>query len=216
MVDASLLPAIKAAIRANELGDASPYRISFACLGQSGASFGIFQGDTNVNHNARATLDRVLMNAATPQPVCNRIMAAISRPCPRNPLSEADTATVNNALSSAAGIAMVDAMDNSLLQIVLTELDGAIAAAAVRGMKIDPQALLYIALWVNMTGAPITLNQWLRGAPELGAAIPIGPTVTRQNLENYLQVSKYFQLHPSNLVHMTDSVNQGVAALPAA
>ena len=55
MVDATLVPAIKAAIKQNELGDASPYMLSYACLGASGASFGIFQGDTNVNHVARET-----------------------------------------------------------------------------------------------------------------------------------------------------------------
>jgi hypothetical protein len=32
--------------------------LSYARLGVSGASFGIFQGDTNVNHEARATCSK--------------------------------------------------------------------------------------------------------------------------------------------------------------
>ena len=64
MVDTALFPAIRAAIKQNELGNASPYCLSYARLGQSGASFGIFQGDTNVNPLARSTLTDVL-NAAT-------------------------------------------------------------------------------------------------------------------------------------------------------
>ena len=58
LVDATLLPAIRAAIKANEIGTESPYRLSYARLGVSGASFGIFQGDTNVNHEARATCSK--------------------------------------------------------------------------------------------------------------------------------------------------------------
>ena len=60
MVDTALIPAITAAIKTNEIGNASPYALSYAELGASGASFGIFQGDTNVNHTARATLLQAL------------------------------------------------------------------------------------------------------------------------------------------------------------
>ena len=216
MVDIVLVPAIKIAIRQNELGNASPYCLSYACLGASGASFGIFQGDTNVNHVARDTLRQALQTAGTADDVCDRIIAAVSRPCPAgNPLSQDDTTLANRALASAGGNAMVDTMDDRLLQVVLGELDTSIGAAGTRQQTIDPVALLYIALWVNMTGAPETLNKWLSGTQEVGMTPPIGPTVTQQNIENYLQANAYFRLHPRNFVHMHDSVQVAVRSLPA-
>jgi len=214
MVDAVLVPGIKAAIRANELGTASPYCLSFAGLGQSGASFGIFQGDTNVNATARGVLRQALSTAGVAVGDVARIMAAVSQPCPVNPLSSADTAAANGALESAAGMALVDAMDDKLLQIVLSELDSSNAAVPA-GYSIAPAGQLYISLWVNMTGAPGMLNKWLGGTPELGVAPPAGPVVSRENVEAYLQASSYFRLHPRNFVHMSDSVDGGLAVLGA-
>jgi len=217
VVDTALVPAIRGAIKANELGNASPYALSYAHLGASGASFGIFQGDTNVNHTARATLLQALQANGTDADAITRIMAAVSQPCPNgNPLSPDDTTAANAALSCDGGRALADAMDNTLLNVVLGELDSCIAAANTRNQTIDPQALLYIALWVNMTGAPDTLNKWLSGTQEVGLAPPVGPVVTPQNLQNYLQANVYFRLHPRNFVHMQDSVNAAVPLLPSA
>jgi hypothetical protein len=215
MVDTTLVPTIKAAIKYNELGNASPYILSYACLGASGASFGIFQGDTNVNHVARDTLRQALVTNGDDQNVIDRIMAAVSEPCPNgNPLSPDDTALANDALSSPQGQLLVDSMDGKLLQVVLGELDTCIAAAQTRPQAIDPVAQLYIALWVNMTGAPDTLNKWLSGTQEVGLAPPVGPTVTQQNVENYLQANTYFRVHPRNFIHMQDSVQMAVRDVP--
>jgi hypothetical protein len=217
MVDTALLPAIREAIRQNELGTHSPYCLSYACLGASGASFGIFQGDTNVNHTARATLRQALVTDGAADDAIARIMGAVSQPCPDGtPLSPEDARLADDALASAAGTRLVDAMDQSLLQIVLGELDSSIAAAAKLGQTIDPVALLYIALWVNMTGAPDTLNKWLSGTQEVGLAPPAGPSVTQHNLESYLQANSYFRLHPRNFVHMQDSVTAALSRLPGA
>jgi hypothetical protein len=216
MVDTRLLPAIREAIKQNELGSASPYELSFACLGRSGASFGIFQGDTNVNPTARTTLQQILGDAGVDPATATRILALLSQPCPQgDPLSDADAALVDGALSSAGGRAAVDGMDEELLQIVLHELDSSITAAATRQHTIDPTALLYIALWVNMTGAPSTLNGWLAGGQALGLAPPPGPVVTPLDLESYLQASSYFRLHPRNFVHLQDSVKAAQPLLPA-
>lgn len=216
MIDAALVQAIKKAIRVNELGDISPYCLSYAKLGASGASFGIFQGDTNVNHTARDTLRSAIQQSGAAQDVCDRIISAVSKPCPNgSPLSSADAKLADDALASDAGRALVDAMDGKLLETVLNELDTSIAAAAARQQTIAPAALLYIALWVNMTGAPATLNKWLAGAPELGLAPPTG-TVNQTTIENYLQASTYFRLHPRNFVHMRDSVEAAIPALAAA
>jgi hypothetical protein len=216
MVDTALVPAIREAIKQNEVGHASPYCLSYACLGASGASFGIFQGDTNVNHVARATLAQALHDANVDAATAARILSAVSQACPDgNPLSPGDTALANGALSSDAGRRLVDQMDGALLNIVLGELDTCIGAAGTRNQVIEPVGLLYIALWVNMTGAPDTLNKWLNGTQEVGLAPPIGPTVTLQNMESYLQANTYFRLHPRNFVHLQDSVKAALPLLPS-
>jgi len=118
MVDSALFPAIREAIQQNELGNASAYQLSFARLGDSGASFGIFQGDTNVNSTARQTPLSILRQAGTDQDGINRIMAAVSQPCPEgNPLSDADTALTNAALSSPGGRALMEQMDSTLMNV---------------------------------------------------------------------------------------------------
>jgi hypothetical protein len=216
MVDKVMIAPIRAAIRMNELGSASPYQLSFACLGQSGASFGIFQGDTNVNHTARAVLREALALTAD-GPTCDRIIGAVSQPCPTGcPLSDGDLALANAALSSTDGMTLVDGMDDALLQVVLNEVDTSIAASATVQATLAPPVQIYVALWVNMTGAPKTLNAWLSGTPELGLGPPAPPTVTRQAIEAYLQATTYFHLHPRNFLHMQQSVNAGLAALAAA
>jgi hypothetical protein len=217
MTNPAMVPAIRAAIQANELGSVSPYCLSYAKLASSGASFGIFQGDTHVNATARATLTNVLQAAGADAPTIQRIMAAVSQACPNGcPLSPADAALTDAALSSAAGRALVDAMDGKLLAVVEAELDSSVAAAANGNLTIAPVALLYIALWVNMTGAPNTLNQWLDGVTELGLPPPAGPIVGQSDIETYLQATTYFQLHPRSFLHMQQSVQAGVPLLPNA
>jgi hypothetical protein len=215
MVDDTYVPAIKKAIQTNELGSASPYQLCFARKGASGASFGVFQGDTNVNPTARSTLMKVLAAAQADQATCSRILAALSQPCPNgDPLSGADAALVNNALSSPPGRALVDGMDSELLTTVLGELDGCLSAAARADHTIQPEALLYMALWVNMTGAPTTLMAWLSGATEVGLPPPIGPAVTALDIENYLHANTYFRRYPQNFLHMQESVNSALGLLP--
>ena len=110
MVDTNTVPALKLAIKQNEVGNSSPYCLTYARMGTSGASFGIFQGDTNVNQTARNTLRQVLQKAGVSSNDCNRIIAGVSQPCPNgNPLSAADTTSANNAL--AANTDLVDGMD---------------------------------------------------------------------------------------------------------
>ncbi|HLZ64725.1 MAG TPA: hypothetical protein VKQ29_00775 [Aliidongia sp.] len=214
MVDTALLPAIRAAIRQNELGKASPYCLSYARLGESGASFGICQGDTNVNPLARSTLTDVLNAAGMADATVSRILAAVSRPLPNgNPLSAADTSSVNDALASELGQPIVDGMDDKLLQTVLKGLDSCIAASGAR--PIDPTALLYIALWANMTGAPNSLCKWLGGQEVVGVAPPAGATVTATDLETYLQANSYFRDNPDNFPHTQQSVAAGAKQLPA-
>ena len=74
MFSALQTSAVKAAIRANELGKASPYALSFAKLGSSGASFGVFQGDMHANPAIRTVLQQVLHAAAMDGAAITRIV----------------------------------------------------------------------------------------------------------------------------------------------
>ena len=216
MVDTTLIPAIKEAIKQNEIGDASQYELSYAQLGTSGASFGVFQGDTNVSHAARATLAAALRVRGAGADAVTRILGLVGQPCPNgNPLSPQDTDLANAALSSSDGQKFVDRMDDGLLQIVLHGVDSCIAAAQTRGLAIDGIAILYIALWANMTGPPNVLSRWLAGNPELGVPPATGPRVSQHDIESYLHASKFFVLHPRNFVHLQDSVRAAIPDLPS-
>ncbi len=208
MVDSSLYPAIKDAVRRNELGPASPTRLCFARKASSGASFGVFQGDTHSNPLARQTLRDILAASGCAPERAARIMTLLSQPCPDgNPLTGDDTALVNAALESPVGQALVDAMDQTLMTTVLRELDTCIAAAAQHGRTIAPASLLYIACWVNMTGPPTSLRHWLGAAPQTH--------VTTAGMIAYLRATRYFTENPGNFRHLQQSVQGAEALLPA-
>lgn len=215
MVDQTLLPAIEQTISQNEIGDASPYCLSFARLGASGASFGLMQGDTNASQLARDTLRQVLSAAAVDQPTIDRILASVSVPLPSgNPLSASDTAVANDALASIPGRALVDAMDQELLSGVLQGLDSCVAAAATRNMTLAPLAYLYAAPWINMSGAPTSLIVWLKGGAVRGVPSPSPPIASGADMVAYLQATAYFQANPRNFVHLQQCVQKGAALLP--
>ena len=215
MVDQTLLPAIEETIRQNEIGDASPYCLSYAGLGKSGASFGFMQGDTNQSQLARDTLRQVLSAAAVDQPTIDRILASVSVPLPNgNPLSASDTTLVDNALASVAGSALVDAMDRKLLSGVLQGLDSCVAAAATRTMTLAPLAYLYAAPWINMSGAPTSMIAWLKGDTVHGVPPPLPPAARASDLVAYLQATAYFQANPRNFTHLEQCVQKGAALLP--
>jgi hypothetical protein len=130
MVDPDLIPAVKEAIKQNEIGDQSPYKLSYARLGVSGASFGVFQGDTNVSDVARQTLRKALAANGVDDATINRILGLVSQRLPNgNPLSPDDTEVADSALSAPAGKQLVDAMDQSLFLIVIRDVNACIAAA---------------------------------------------------------------------------------------
>jgi hypothetical protein len=217
MPDAALLPALAETIRQNEIGGGSPYILGYARLGKSGASFGFMQGDTNVSTLARSTLRDVLQAAGCDQATIERVLHALSAALPNgNPLNPADTHTANAALDSAAGRALVDAMDRELMDVVLRGLDSCIAAAATRGFPIAPLACLYIAPWINMSGAPTLMIAWLKGAAVHGVPPPAGPQVQAHDVAAYLQACAYFQAHPKNFLHYEECVRLGAEKLPKA
>ena len=67
-----------------------------------------------------------------------------------------------------------------------------------------------VALWVNMTGVPDTLDRWLGGEAVTmdGVALqpPSGPVVSQADIEGYLSHTQFFQQHARNLAHFEASV----------
>ena len=218
MVDSAYIPAIKTAVACNENAHPQPYILSFARLGKSGASFGMLQGDTHTNQLARDTLTAVLQTAEISSDDIEHIIASLSQALPHgNPLNGTQTALVNTALSSPPGKTLVDQMDQTLLSRVLAWVDDAISAAATRELSFAPVALLYIAVWVNMTGMPSTLDNWLDGAPELGLQpVASGSIISDADLQAYLKATTYFKENPRNFAHCQASVAQGASLLPMA
>jgi hypothetical protein len=214
MVAQQFIPAIRETVKRNEIGSDTPYKLGFAKKGTSGASFGFMQGDTNPQPDARNTLRAVLAAAGQAQDFIDRVLAALSRALPNgNPLSAADTAAVNAALASDAGRPLVDAMDMRILQGVLNDVDKCVASAQTRNVLIEPLALLYIAPWINMTGAPKTLRSWLAGTVIEGLAPP-APTVKGADMAAYLRKMKFYENNPRNFETLQACVDKGAELLP--
>lgn len=215
MVAQNLIPAIQKTVYANEGGE--PYKLSYAKKGSSGASFGYMQSDMHMRSDARDAMRKVLAAAGADQATVDRLVAALTPALPNgSPLSKQDADFVDAALSSNAGKALVDAQDALILNGVLDDVDGCIAAAAARNLTIAPLALLYIAPWINMTGAPTTLKKWLGGTPVDGyPAPPAPPEALGAQLEAYLKATKFFRENPKNFKHFSDCVALGAKLLPA-
>lgn len=215
MADSNFLPAIREALKQNESGDAPTYALSYAKLGKSGASFGIFQGDTAAEKRVLDVLRQVLEAAKLDPVVVTSILAKVSVPCPNGSrLTDGESKAADAALDSDRGRALVDAMDRATLDIALAGLDSCIAAAGKKGWLITPEAQLYIPLWVNMTGPPTLLLKWLGGTPVLKVPPPAGPDITKADMETYLGATSYFVAHAKNFKTMKESVAAGAKLLP--
>src|SRR5882672_233835 len=209
MPDQAVKPALRAALRFNEIGSRTPYEISFAQKANSGGSFGFMQGDLATGQPiARSTFRRCMAAAGMPQATIEDLERRLSgKGIPPTVISAAEKQQIDAAL--AANSALVDAMDEDILSKVYDGLDRCLDAARPANRSIAPIAQLYIAMWVNMTGPPDKILDFLRG-PNLGA------TVAEADIQAYLQASKYFRENPRNFQHMVESANAGAAELPQA
>ena len=215
-IDPAIGPALRAALKENEIGNASPYRLSYAKLGQSGASFGVFQGDTHVNPKARSTLLQVLLQSGIASADAESIVNAVSVALPAgSPFSEAVNIQIDTALASSSGRALVDAMDEETFADVEAKLTNCLQIVGSRHATLEAPAQIACTLWINMNGG-LTLRKWLEGDVEYGVQPVAAPNVTRGNIETFLKNTDYFVLHPQNFRHFSDSVNAGVGVLPAA
>jgi hypothetical protein len=215
MPDDALRPALCATLRYNEISDGSPYRLSFAGKGNSGASFGFMQGDLAAHQPmVIATFQQVLQAANIPQPMIDTLFSRLSVHLVENPLTQAQTDQVDAALAASARL--VDAMDETLLGGVLSDLDTCIGCAQANSRQPQPTAQLYLACWINMTGAPTTVLTWIEGAaPALdGPTPPIADVIDGALTRAYLAATHYFTVNPGNLAHLDQAVAHGTPLLP--
>lgn len=197
--------ALRAALTSNEIGAGNPYQLSFASVGSSGASFGIFQGDTAQNDAALKTLQQALVAAKAPVDLIGRVMGVVSEPCTRYDVARIGALPYcNAALDCPAGHALVDALDEMTFQTVLRRLDMVDQTAAQHSVTLTDSARLAAGLWINMTGAPTTLLNFIAAQKA---------SVSLSTLTKYLSDTKFFMSHPQNLAHFEASVQAGVAFL---
>lgn len=214
MPDESVKPGIRTALRKNEIGDESPYQLSFAGKDESGASFGFMQGDLAAGQpEAKQAFRDALAAAGSSPATIAGLLSRLSVPQPTNPLTDAETKAVNAAL--LAGRQLVDAMDETILRKVYRDVDTCIATASGANRSIAPKALIYMALWINMTGPPTTLLHWLAGSGvDLRVHVPPpGAIVDGAAMETYLRATAFFSDNHKNLQHMMESAAAGADAL---
>jgi hypothetical protein len=216
MPDDAIKPALRTALRLHEIGDATPYKMFFAGKGKSGGSFGFMQGDLAAGQpNVRATFRAVMAAAGSTLAKAKAIEDALSVHCIDNPLSVSDTRLVNSALDSEPGRPLVDTMDEDILGDIYAGLDKCLASATEAGRTVEPKALLYLAMWINMTGPPSTVLKWLAGKP-VSLAKPIGKAgavVDGPAMETYLSATSYYSENPGNFPHAMQCAAAGMAAL---
>jgi hypothetical protein len=199
----------------HEIGSGSPYKLYFAAKAKSGASFGAMQGDLAAGQKvATDTFKDVLTAAGADGAKIHGLLQRLSVHLISNPLSPQDTQFINNAL--AANSALVDAMDQDILQDVYSSLDLCIKAAGKSSRTMSDKALLYAALWINMSGRPTRLLDWLNGKdPHLARPVaPAARVVDALQMRAYLMATDYYVNNPKNAGHLDDSVRAGAQLLP--
>jgi hypothetical protein len=203
----------------NEIGNRSPYQLSFAGKGKSGASFGFMQGDMAAGQPVVQAAFRAALNAAgVPDTKIISVAQRLSVPLIDNPLSAEDTVLVNDALDAAAGRQQVDAMDENIFEDLCKQLDRCVSTAQASGRQIAPAAQIYMILWINMTGPPTTLLNWLSGRDVMLAKPFEKPpaVVDGAAMEAYLRATAFFTENPRNLPHMMESAEAGASLITTA
>jgi hypothetical protein len=211
----NLQTALRAAVRHHEIGDDpdAAYKLSFAEKGRSGASFGFMQGDLGQNQQeVKDAFHRALKADNVLDTDISRIMESLSGQVTSTSLSNEDKIRVNKALNTQEGRKLVNAMDEKIFADVCMKLDRCLDAATSSDRTITPEAQIYMLLWINMTGPPTDLLDWLSGKSVRGVAAP-GATADRSAIEEYLKASKYFTQNPGNFQHMVESVATGAKLL---
>ena len=107
------------------------YRLSFARIGTSGASFGRLQADCHADPAARAALGRILTAAGMASDRIAAILGWLALRMPRGWIgAPADLRDIDAAIAAPSGRAIVDAQDAALLDGLLQQLQHCRQSAA--------------------------------------------------------------------------------------
>jgi hypothetical protein len=114
-------------------------------------------------------------------------------------------------INSSEGRVLVNDMDEQTLADVYKQLDKCIDVASASRKTITPKAQAYILLWINMSGKPTTLCDWLSGNNvTMAESVPApGPTVDGTAIENYLGATEYFSKNDRNFRRIKECVAEG-------
>jgi hypothetical protein len=212
--------AIYAALRWHEVRDSAAvaYRLSFAEIGWSGASFGYLQHDCHTNPDALTVLIQILTNAAVPAVTRGRIVGALRNAAPQCPLSAPDLAITNAAIDSIQGRALVDAIDRVTLDGIIAQCERCITARAPSA--ISPEALIGMACWINQSGQPTELLTWLRGETTYLGGRPVPPLVPGETVDEaaffrYYDLIPFVEQNASQGVQMVQAIRFGMASMGA-
>lgn len=217
MVDNAIKPAIRTALRFHEIGNDTPYRISFAGKGKSGGSFGFMQGDLAAGQRAvTQTFREAMTRAGMSAGKIEHLLSLLAQHQIKNPLSTSETSEVDQALRASSDL--VDQMDERIVQEVYRDLDICIAHASRKNRVLETKAQLYMALWINMSGPPTKLLTWLDGGdPGLPRQVPkAGSRVDGSDMEEYLAATNYYVANPRNMQHLRECAATGMREIGTA
>ncbi|CBL45948.1 Hemolysin-type calcium-binding protein [gamma proteobacterium HdN1] len=182
------------------------YRPSFAG-GNSGLSFGHFQHDVAANGDARATFESILEQSGLfDDQEINDIVDLASTPGVRaSDFTSSQLSRITQALSSNLGKQTVDQRDADYFNDTLRPwIESALNAAnqnpngpgVFSPVNADYlTALSMLAAWVNRTGAPNLLSQYLRGQSVTlgGVTLQLNGAPSLLGFQNYLTHTQQFR-----------------------
>jgi hypothetical protein len=160
----------------------------------------------------------VLAAARIPGAEIEDFARRLSVPLLRNPLNGAERQLINDALTASRGRELVDMMDAAIFANVRQDLGRCIAKAEASGQRIAPEAQIQMLLWINMTGPPDILLNWVSGNdvrfPDSGRVVTKpSQTIDAQEMERYLRATKFFVENPRNLDNFRTAVQKGTELL---
>jgi hypothetical protein len=194
------------------------YRLSYAGEGASGASFGRYQNDCHANPHALVCLTAVLARSFLQPAEQSRVLAAVHGHLIGAPLSVDDRAAVDAALSSYAGQALVDALDEQTIAGSLALLQRCVSAAASNGSSLSFEAMAGALIWCNASGVPTELLHYLSGGvailgSEMVPRLAHGAIVDEAAFLVYFRMIPFVRQHPNELIRMVEAITEGTRKL---
>ena len=194
------------------------YRLSFARIGASGASFGPLQADCHAWPPALDAIEKICRGELLPPEQLGRVLGLLRSALPQGwPGTATDLAALDAAIASTQGRAIVDQLMQTILDGLVQQLGRCEAAAAGNGSTIAPAALIGMAIWINQDGPPTVLLDWLGGEPATlgGATVPVlapGAAVDQAAWLGYFRRIPFIRRHPAEIAPMEQAIAIGLAA----